>query len=66
MSNREIALAWERAKRLADNIWTAYITGVGIAQAKQDQKSLKVWLDLVRENGLVYNGSLDEFLKIKL
>lgn len=66
MNNREIALAWEKAERLAENIWTAYATGVGVEQAKKNQKSLALWLDMAREYGLVYNGSLDEYVKLEL
>ena len=66
MNNREIALAWEKAERLAESIWSAYVTGVGVEQAKKDQKSLALWLDMVKEYGLVYNGSLDEYVTLKL
>lgn len=66
MNNREIALAWEKAERLAENIWSAYATGVGVEQAKKNQKSLALWLDMVREYGLVYNGSLDEYVALEL
>lgn len=66
MSSQEIALSWERAKRLAERIWEAYVTGIGVAQAKKDQKSLQVWVNLVRENGIIYNGCFDEYLELNL
>lgn len=66
MNNREIALAWAKAERLVESIWSAYVTGVGVEQAKKDQKSLALWLDMVKEYGLVYNGSLDDYVTLKL
>lgn len=66
MTKREVKQAWERANRLAELIWEAYVTGIGIDRAIKHQKSLKVWLDLVRENGYVYNGNLDEFVNLRL
>ena len=66
MSNKEIALAWERAADMAERIWLAYITGIGIEQARKDQQSLILWLGMVAEYGLVYNGSLDEYVTLKL
>lgn len=66
MSNKEIAQAWERAWRLAENINTAYYTGIGLEQARKDQQSLRLWLQMVKEYGLVYNGALDEYATMKL
>jgi hypothetical protein len=66
MNNQEIALCWERAKRMAERIWEAYIFGTNKEQAKADQKSLALWLDMVKEYGLIYNGSLDEYVTLKL
>ena len=66
MTNQEIKLCWERAEQMAIRIWSAYVTGVGVEQAKKDQKSLALWLDMVKEYGLVYNGSLDEYVTLKL
>ena len=48
MTNREIALCWERARQMAERIWEAYVTGIGVEQAKKDQKSLAVWLNIVK------------------
>ena len=66
MTNQEIKLCWERAEQMAIRIWGAYVTCVGVEQAKKDQKSLALWLDMVKEYGLVYNGSLDEYVTLKL
>jgi hypothetical protein len=66
MNNKEIALAWAKAERLAERIWSAYITGVGVEQARKDQKSLVLWLGMVREYGLVYNGCFDEYVILKI
>ena len=66
MNKKEIAQAWARAERLAENIYLAYITGVGLIQAKKDQQSLRLWLQMVKEYGLVYNGNLDEYATLKL
>lgn len=66
MTNKEISNAWERAERLAERIYSAYITGIGIEQAKKDQKSLTLWLQMVKEYGLIYNGNLDYFVELKL
>jgi hypothetical protein len=66
MTRREIQRAWEHANQLAELIWEAYVTGIGIDQAIKHQQSLKVWLDLVRENGYVYNGNLDEYVNLRL
>jgi hypothetical protein len=66
MTDQEIKLCWERAERMAMRIWEAHITGAGIEQAKKDQKSLAVWLRLVRENNIVYNGCYDEYVTLKL
>lgn len=66
MSNYEIQLAWERAERMAQRIFEAYVTGLGVKQAKKDQESLRVWLACVKENRIVYNGCYDEYLTMKL
>ena len=66
MTNREIALQWERAERMAVRIWEAYVLGVGVEQARKDQKSLAQWLEMVRTEGIVYNGCYDECLTLKL
>lgn len=66
MTNREIAQGWERAERLAIQIWEAYVTGIAVESARRAQKTLKVWLDLVRENDYIYNGSLDEYVSLRL
>ncbi len=66
MSNHEITLCWERAERMVARIWEAYILGTNKAQAKEDQKSLALWLGMVREYGLVYNGAYDEYVTLKL
>ena len=66
MTNREIQLAWERAEAMAERILTAYFFKIGIEQAKKDQKSLAVWLGIVRDSGYVYNGCYDEYLLLKL
>ena len=64
MTNEEIRLAWERAERMADRIWVAYVTGTGREQARKDQKNLAHWLGMVKEYGLVYNGIFDECLTL--
>ena len=66
MNNQEIALAWKKANRLAENIYAAYVTHIGLEQARKDQKSLRLWLQMVKEYGLVYNGSLDFYAELKL
>ena len=66
MSNEEIALAWERADRMVERIWCAYVTGIGVEQARNDQKSLALWLSIVRVNGYVYNGVYDEYVTLKI
>lgn len=66
MTNREIEQGWARAERLAIQIWEAYVTGIAVESARKAQKTLKVWLDLVRENGYIYNGSLDEYVTLRL
>lgn len=66
MTDLEIQKGWERAERLAIQIWEAYVTGIAVESARNAQKTLKVWLDLVRENGYVYNGSLDEYVTLQL
>jgi hypothetical protein len=65
MTNEEVAKGWERAKMLAMRIWDAYVYEVGTSQAKKDQQSLKIWLDLMREFGYVYNGQYDEYVNLK-
>ena len=66
MSNQEIKLCWERAERMVTRIWEAYILGTNLAQAREDQKSLALWLNMVKEYGLVYNGAYDEYVTLKL
>ena len=66
MSNEEIALAWERAERMAERIWEAHVLGIGVEQARKDQKSLALWLSVVRVNGYVYNGAYDEYVTLKI
>ena len=66
MTNTEIAKMWERADRMAQNIWNAYVFGVGKTQARKDQKSLMVLVAMVKECGIVYNGCYDEYIILKL
>ena len=66
MSNSEIALAWERAERMVARIWEAYVLGANVEQARKDQKSLALWLDMVREYGYIYNGAYDEYVTLKI
>lgn len=65
MTTEEVARGWKRAEMLAERIWEAYVYEVGVEQAKKDQKTLKVWLDLMREFGYVYNGRYDEYVALK-
>lgn len=65
MTNEEIALAWERAERMVERIWEAHVLGIGVEQARKDQKSLALWLSVVRENNYVYNGVYDEYVTLK-
>ena len=62
----KIACAWKRADCLALKIWEAFCARKKNEEAEKAQKELREWLDYVRENGLVYNGCLDEYIKIKL
>jgi hypothetical protein len=55
----KIACAWKRADALAKKIWEGFCSFHFSEEAKKAQIELKQWLDYVRENGLVYNGSLD-------
>ena len=66
MNNQEITLAWERAHRQAERIQEAYYTGIGVEQARKDQKSLRHWLAMVAEYGIVYNGCYDEIAALVL
>ena len=66
MSAREIKECWERAERYAEAILEAKWLGIDVEGAKRKQKSLAVWINLVRENGYIYNGNLDEYLTIQL
>ena len=66
MTTKEIKDSWERAERYAQAILEAKYLGVDVEGAKRKQKSLAVWLKIVRESGIVYNGGLDEYLTIKL
>lgn len=66
MSNEEIALAWERAEHMVERIWEAHVLGIGVEQARKDQKSLALWLSVVRENNYVYNGIYDEYVTLKI
>ena len=66
MTNREIQVSWERAEAMVERIWEAYVTGIGVEQAKRDQKSLDKWLGIVRENGYRYNGKYDAYVTLKL
>ena len=63
MTNKEIARAWERAEEMAERIQRYLWTGQGKSQAIKDQKSLKVWLNIVKEGGIVYNGCYDELVE---
>ena len=63
MTNKEIARAWERAEEMAIRIQRYIWLGDGKEQARKDQKSLKVWLGIVKESGIVYNGCYDELVE---
>lgn len=54
-----IECAWKRADMLVKKIWDCFCNLRFSEEAKKAQKELKQWLDYVRENGIVYNGSLD-------
>ena len=66
MTNQEIKLCWACAERMVARIWEAYILGTNLAQAREDQKSLALWLNMVKEYGLVYNGAYDQYVTLKL
>lgn len=66
MTNIEITQAWDRAAKMAKTIYAAYALGIGIEQAKKDQKSLAILVNMAKENGFVYNGCYDEILNLKL
>ena len=61
-----IASAWKRADALALKIWEAFTSLRFSKEAKEAQKELKKWLDFVRENGIVYNGSLDCYITMNI
>lgn len=66
MTKEELAKGWAHAQILANLIWEAYVFEVAVEKAKKAQQSLKIWLDLMREFGYVYNGELDEFVNLRL
>jgi hypothetical protein len=66
MSNQEIQYSWERAERYAQAILEAKWLGIDVEGAKVKQKSLRLWLGMVKEYGLVYNGTLDEYANMQL
>lgn len=66
MTNKEIARAWARAEEMATRIQRYIWTGEGKEQAIKDQKSLKVWLNIAKESGFVYNGCYDEYVEREL
>jgi hypothetical protein len=61
-----IASAWERADALAQKIWQCFTSLCFNEEAKKAQAELKKWLDFVRENGIVYNGSLDCYITMNI
>lgn len=66
MTTKEVKEGWERADRYVQAILEAKYLGFDVEGAKIKQKSLAVWINLIREGGYVYNGSLDEYLTITL
>ena len=66
MTVKEIKEGWERAERYAQAILEAYYLGFDVEGAKRKQKSLAVWINLIKEGGYVYNGSFDEYLTLTL
>ena len=66
MTNKEINQMWTRAETMAENIYIAHLMGIGLGQAKKDQQSLRLLVQMAREYGLVYNGQYDEYLDIQL
>lgn len=66
MTTKEVKEGWERAERYAQAILEAKYLGFDVEGAKRKQKSLAVWISLIKEGGYVYNGNLDEYLTIVL
>lgn len=66
MNNSEVKAAWERAEEYAEMIWSAYYLGIGVANAKKKQLSLKQWVEFMKSNGYVYNGCYDEVISLQL
>jgi hypothetical protein len=66
MTNKEIAQGWERANRLVQTILEAHYLGINKEQARNNQKSLAIWIGLIKENGYIYNGAYDEYLTMKI
>jgi hypothetical protein len=66
MTIKEVKEGWERAERYAQAILEAKYLGFDVEGAKRKQKSLAVWISIIKEGGYVYNGSLDEYLTIVL
>jgi hypothetical protein len=51
---------------MVERIWEAHVLGVGVERARKDQKSLALWLKMVKEYGYIYNGAYDEYVTLKL
>jgi hypothetical protein len=66
MTNKEINQMWAKAETMAENIYIAHLMGIGLEQAKKDQQSLRLLVQMAREYGFIYNGQYDEYLNMKL
>lgn len=66
MTRKEVHQMWAKADTMAENIYIAHLTGIGLKQAKKDQQSLRLLVQMAREYNLVYNGQYNEYINIKL
>ena len=66
MTKQEIQTGWQCAETLVGIIVNAYVNGVDIEGGRKAQAMLAQWLDVVKREGIVYNGNYDEYLTYKL
>lgn len=61
LTNKEINMLWTKAERLAEDIYFAWVYS-NVAEGKKKQAELKAIIDLLVDEGCLYNGCYDELI----
>ena len=73
MTKEELAQGWKNADTLAQVVYNAWANSIGVSTGTENinketglkaQRMLRQWIEKIKSEGYVYNGSLDEYLAL--